>query len=596
MQLPDVQARNSLAPLLRVRDLADQAAPDSEHACGQGLLGKLAWPLAAKTAEVPSDELQLWEGFLSTIDYFSFAKLYPIRGEFVGEGFRTYKVYAGFSGNAKEVDGGRISVSGKQELIFELDADVAKWNDLVSDVQKPAKASSKDTASFKVLTRSKWKLSSWEALSFKVTSTEELFFEDALAKALPNDELRALAERSQYEELILQYHDEKNLNPPDSFEINSQDRHPGLAVVDVNGDGHDDLYLLVRRGTNLLFVNQGDGTFQEEGQAWGLDVPGDSSSAAFVDFDNDGDPDLALGRTLSPSQLYLNNGKRFVRHDELVEGRLPSLVSSVAAADVDGDGLLDLYFSTYAAGVVNRALGLDTSAIWTPDTRELPAEDLLSEYLEPEHAKVLTSKYKHVVNSLLDRFGPPNILMRNVGGKFKVEKDDSMHVYRNTFQATFADYDNDGDADVYVANDFAPNYLLENDGTGKFKDVTDIYKCSDNGFGMGASFGDYDNNGFLDLYVSNMFSKAGQRIVGQSEGLDLDPRVLRGTEGNSLFQNEGPSMRRSSGTGPDDMQVEHAGWSWGSQFVDFNNDGNLDIYAPCGYYSAPARIATAVDL
>jgi hypothetical protein len=597
LSFPDLKTRANLRPEIEVLDLAAQPDAPTAQDFANGMLGKQSWSAAAKSQTVEQERFQLWQAFLSQVDYFDFAKVYPISGVFEGERFRTYKVLSGFSANAKLLDGRRVTVSAKQYVTFKLNEDVVKWNDLVEKPSdQPAVGAKQSAGSYPVISKADWKLSAWKTKSFKVIESDQLLFDDAMPRALPTAELQSLAQRSQYEELILKYYDEGELNPPPSFEINSQDRHPGLAVVDIDGDGFDDLYLMVRLGQNLLFQNQGDGTFKETSRQWGLDIAGDCSSAAFVDFDNDGDPDLALGRTLAPSQLYLNDGKRFSLQNDLVKGRLPSLVSSVAAADVDGDGLIDLYFSTYAAGLVNRALGLDTSAVWTPDTRDLPSQPLLSEHLDPQHAAVLTKKYTEVVSSLLDRHGPPNILLRNVGGSFQVEKDDSMHVYRNSFQSTFADYDNDGDADIYVANDFAPNYLLENDGTGKFKDVTPQYQCQDNGFGMGASFGDYDNNGMLDLYVSNMFSKAGQRIIGQAGKLDLNPLMKRGAEGNSLFENLGESMLRSSGTTPEAMHVEHAGWSWGSQFIDFNNDGHLDILAPCGYYSAPARIATAVDL
>ena len=596
LTLPDYEARKHLRPSLECLDI--NAEPDGKepNSFGAGMLATQSWSPSDELQTLGQETIQLWQGFLAQVDYFDFAKLYPIRGEFLDARYRTYKVLAGFSGNARLLNGKRVTVSAKQFLTFKLNENVKKWNHLVDDVKKEVADSSTDTAQFKVLASTHWKLSSWKAKSFEVIHSEQLLYEDVLAQALPDPELQALAHRSHYEELILQYHDQNELNPPYSFEITSQDRHPGLAVVDIDGDGFDDLYVMVRLGRNLLFQNQGDGTFRETAAKWGLDLPGDCSSAAFVDFDNDGDPDLALGRALAPSELYLNDGKRFSKQADLVQGRLPNFVSSVAATDVNNDGLIDLYFSTYAAGSVNRALGIDTSAHWTPNTRDLPEEPLLHEHLQPEHAEILTDKYRQKVNSLLDRYGPPNILLLNVGGKFVIAEDDSPHIYRNTFQSTFADYDNDGDMDLYVANDFAPNYLLANDGTGKFVDVTEAYQCKDNGFGMGASFGDYDNNGKLDLYVSNMFSKAGQRIIGQADSLELNPLVKRGAEGNSLFQNDGETMLRSSGTASEDMHVEHAGWSWGSQFVDFNNDGHLDIYAPCGYYSAPDRIATAVDL
>jgi hypothetical protein len=114
------------------------------------------------------------------------------------------------------------------------------------------------------------------------------------------------------------------------------------------------------------------------------------------------------------------------------------------------------------------------------------------------------------------------------------------------------------------------------------------------GLGMGASWGDFDNDSRLDLYVSNMFSKAGQRITGQIPG--VDSRITKSTEGNLLFRNLGDSFRLVSGLGDSDMHVAKAGWSWGGQFADLNNDGYLDIYVSSGYYSAPEEIAEGIDL
>jgi hypothetical protein len=169
----------------------------------------------------------------------------------------------------------------------------------------------------------------------------------------------------------------------------------------------------------------------------------------------------------------------------------------------------------------------------------------------------------------------------------------NTRLFLNSYQSTWADYDRDGDPDLYVANDFSPNVLLRNDGTGKFTDVTQASNTADIGFGMGATWGDYDQDGRQDLYVSNMYSKAGQRITAQIPG--IDPRIVKMARGNSLLRNIEGTFQHVSGMTQPSLTVEHAGWSWGSQFADVNNDGTLDIFALSGYYTAPGEAEIPVD-
>ena len=194
-----------------------------------------------------------------------------------------------------------------------------------------------------------------------------------------------------------------------------------------------------------------------------------------------------------------------------------------------------------------------------------------------------------------DAHGPPNRLFKNMGnGKFTLANvSPEFSVFRNTYQSTWADYDNDGDADVYIANDFSPNYLFRNDGNGVFLDVSEATGTTDIGFGMGAAWGDYNNDGRQDLYVTNMYSKAGLRITSQFA--KLDKRYEKSAHGNSLFRNDGDTYKRVSGFDPPAMMVEKGGWGWGSQFMDVDNDGYLDIYALSGYYSAPKKFAIPID-
>jgi hypothetical protein len=179
------------------------------------------------------------------------------------------------------------------------------------------------------------------------------------------------------------------------------------------------------------------------------------------------------------------------------------------------------------------------------------------------------------------------------GGRFVAAPGgELLQVWRNTFQSTWSDYDGDGDLDVYLANDFAPNNLFRNDGGGRFTDVTAGTGTADIGFGMGASWGDYDNDGRQDLYVTNMYSTAGRRITAELS----DSTLASMARGNSLLRNQPDKFVRVSGLEPPALTVERAGWGWGSQFIDVDNDGWLDIHALSGYYTSPPRPGSQPDL
>ena len=188
--------------------------------------------------------------------------------------------------------------------------------------------------------------------------------------------------------------------------------------------------------------------------------------------------------------------------------------------------------------------------------------------------------------------GERAIVRRNRGdGTFEIVDDEVLSPPGWGLAATAGDYDGDGDPDLYLANDFGVNHLLRNDGDFHFTDVTDEAGCADQGLGMSAAFGDVDNDGDLDLYVANMQSSASWVFDDPDFPLPIaaDILMLRGfvrdemrkvTRGNSLYLNNGDGTFAEVASA---WGAERNGWSWGANMLDYDNDGDLDVYCPNGY-------------
>ena len=328
----------------------------------------------------------------------------------------------------------------------------------------------------------------------------------------------------------------------------------GVAIGDVDGDGLEDVYLCQPGGLpNLLFRQEENGTLSDISAASGVDWLDNSTASLLVDLDNDGDKDLALA-TQSAFLILENNGAaKFAlraRFKQLGLGYSPT------ASDYDLDGDLDLLVLRYGADL--RKIG------------DFPTP-------HPFHDA---------------RNGGANVLLKNQGGfRFSDVTEASglgQENFRFSFAAAWEDYDNDGDPDLYIANDFGPNQLLRNEG-GKLVDTSAPGSAQDWGFGMSASWGDYDRDGNMDLYVSSMFSGAGNLVVPQTDFNPSMPeqtreRYLKMVRGNSLMRNNGAGQF-SDVTSP--MDEGYAGWAWGSVFGDLDNDGWEDLYVANGYISQP---------
>ncbi|HEX7086048.1 MAG TPA: FG-GAP-like repeat-containing protein [Vicinamibacterales bacterium] len=346
----------------------------------------------------------------------------------------------------------------------------------------------------------------------------------------------------------------------DSVLTRDSNGHHGVSAGDADGDGLDDLYVAQPSGLpNRLFRARGDGTFEDITERAGLAVLDDTAQSLFADVDNDGDQDLVIATGTRPL-LFVNEGTgRFAPVPDAFRFARPlqGALTSMAMADYDRDGFLDLYLCVYSY-----FYGAGEEKAGTP----APYYDA--------------------------RNGPPAVLFRNDGtGRFvDVTEQAGLEAGndRYHFAAAWADVDGDGWPDLYVANDFGTNNLYRNrgrvNGTVTFEDVAAPAGVLDHGAGMSATFLDYDNDGRLDIYTGNMWTASGQRVTASPAFMPdapADVRALyrRHARGNALHRNRG------DGTFDDvtvDAGVAMGRWAWSSDALDFDSDGWDDLYVVNG--------------
>ena len=328
----------------------------------------------------------------------------------------------------------------------------------------------------------------------------------------------------------------------------------GVSVADVNGDDLEDVYLCQGGGLpNRLFLQNADGTAKDRSKESRVDWRDHSHGAIFADLDNDSDQDLVLGTALG--LIIMANDGRGVFRTVAAKSTPEAAPLSLSVADFNDDGRLDIYAACYS--------------IRNADTERSPFLGRPVPY--------------HDANN-----GGRNILFRNEGSWRFRDVTQSVGLGENnrrfSMAASWEDFDNDGDMDLYVANDYGRNNLYQNHG-GQFRDVAAESGVEDISAGMSVSWGDYNLDGHMDLYVSNMFSSAGNRIAFQRK-FQRDASIAdrqafqRHARGNSLFQNVGDGSFRDVSV---QAGVTMGRWAWGSKLADINNDGWDDILVANGF-------------
>lgn len=320
------------------------------------------------------------------------------------------------------------------------------------------------------------------------------------------------------------YHQYSTLQPPFS---EPHHMSGGAAAGDYDGDGWVDLFVTLMDAPNILYRNKGDGTFQRIFDfASGISAGSGCNGCAWADIDNDGDLDLYITTIeVDRNYLYINNGNGTFSEAAIARGAAirnpngqPQTGFGIALGDYDRDGFLDLFVGCWAdlGGLRSRLLR--------------------------NHGRLNPGRFA-------DATSHSGVVPTGQGVGYY-------------FSPRFADLDNDGWPELVCASDFGTSQLFWNDGDGTFTDGTAAAGVGTDENGMGSTIGDFDGDGMLDWFVTSIYNTAAP-VVGNW-----------GITGNRLYRNTG---NRVFADVTDSAGVRQGGWGWGTSFLDYDNDGDLDL-------------------
>lgn len=392
---------------------------------------------------------------------------------------------------------------------------------------------------------------------------------------------------------------------PLAYLIGSGMEAGGVAVGDVDGDGLPDLFFASSPGNNRLYRQVAPLRFEDITKGSGLDNDRCwSRGGSLVDIDNDGDLDLYVANYAEKSQLFINLGKQAdgkVKFDERAEEfglDLQDACLMPAFCDYDRDGDLDVYV-------------MSNQFHW-PDKANPPA---LNQMIGNEGGKPVikhpydrfyrVKDYKVDKQGRLqvkhDRTGRPNYLMRNDGGKFKdvTEEVGMKYGHGRGLSPTWWDYNDDGYLDLYVANDWADrDFLYQNNGDGTFRDVIEEAVPYTSMFTMGSDAGDLNNDGRIDLIAADMSGTTHYKRKVSMGSMQADqiefmlrarpPQNMR----NAVYLNTGTERLLE---GAYLMGLANSDWSWAVKIADLDNDGLNDVFITNGMEQNLREIEGSAD-
>ena len=338
---------------------------------------------------------------------------------------------------------------------------------------------------------------------------------------------------------------------------NDGDGWNGAATADVDGDGLLDI-LVPGAQRGFLYRNTADGGFVEEAQARGLAGIDGGTGVVFFDYDRDGDQDLAVAHVGwldlanqpkgRPLELYQNDGKGHFKDvsAETLVGQHSLPAYSLTAFDADGDGFTDLFACGYGR------MDYEINDSWIEASN-----------------------------------GAPDLLLLNRGGATFEDgtKAAGLSDKRWSYASAAADFDEDGDQDLFVANNFGTSRLWRNRGDGTFEDVAEELGVNVRGNVMGALWTDINGDGRLDLYLASPTSTSGSRLLGGVEkrrGSAATRGMIQMANGNKVFLgrvgDDGAATFERSGLGG-----TRSGWAWSAASPDIDLDGTRDIVCVNGF-------------
>jgi enediyne biosynthesis protein E4 len=361
----------------------------------------------------------------------------------------------------------------------------------------------------------------------------------------------------------------------------------GVALGDYDGDGLCDIYLCDLAGNNKLYKNLGGWKFKDVTAEAGVACPKQTSTAAvFADVNGDGLLDLLVTSMGGPNALFLNQGNGHFTNVTIAAGLESKLGStSMALADIDGNGTLDLYVANYGVTSILRTGGELSFAYVNgkPSVRGRYAQrikfigDTMFELGEPDALYLNDGKGKFTPVSWTD-----GTFTDEQGKRLtEIPRDQGLSV-------AFRDLNGDGIPDIYVCNDaFTPDRCWINDGHGHFRALPHLAWRSTSFFSMNCDFADLDRDGRDDFLVADMLSRKHRLAMTQMSLMPAQPIVPGDLD--TQFQMRRNTLFLNRGDGTYAEIANYAGvagseWTWSCVFLDVDLDGWEDVLVSNGFF------------